>query len=232
MRHFVERYFWSLSVESLISDVGSLVYYFYSWLKEMERHSVWSCPGVVTMYLHCTGIQFSSVFCIVCLKVCTAINPGRLSWCIICCRRWEWSSVAGGEMPVSVVRVGEVPCDGTVVLGNHSSLQVLMAGGKVKATRLLLHPLEGLRGYTLMKASQKTWLAKDAGPFSWTWLVSMGNSRTPSQRPSGTPGVNLGGGSDLEEAVLYISIKGLSDKIVLEEGTDSHYFAAVNSIIN
>lgn len=62
--------------------------------------------------------------------------------------------------------------------------------------------------------------------------MSVGNSRTPSQRPSGMPGLNLGGGSDLEEAVLYISIKGLCVKIVLEEGMDSRYFAAVKTKIN
>lgn len=83
-----------------------------------------------------------------------------------------------------------------------------------------------------MKASQKSCLAKDAGPFAWKWLVSVGNRRSSSQEPSGMPRLNLGGGSDLEVAVLYISIKGVSDKIILEEEMDSPYFAAVNTIIN
>lgn len=72
-----------------------------------------------------------------------------------------------------------------------------------------------------MMASQKGRLAKDAGPFPW--LVSMGNRRTPSQRPSAMPGLNLRDGSDLEKAVLYISIKGLSG---------SCYFAAVIATIH
>lgn len=71
-----------------------------------------------------------------------------------------------------------------------------------------------------MMASQKGRLANDAGKFPW--LVSMGNRRTPSQRPSGMPGLNLSGVSDLEKAVLYISIKGLSS---------SRYFAAVITTI-
>lgn len=62
--------------------------------------------------------------------------------------------------------------------------------------------------------------------------MSMGNRRSPSQRPSGGPGLNLGSGSDLERPLLYISIKGLSDKIALGEEMDSPYFVAVNAIIN
>lgn len=60
----------------------------------------------------------------------------------------------------------------------------------------------------------------------------MGSSRAPSQRPPGMPGLNPRGVSDLEKAVLQLSIKGVSDKMdSLEEGMDSHYFAAVNTRI-